>query len=54
MTQIWSYHGFYRDDRNDTIHDFGKDLAETTERLLSDSVKDVITLASVIQQSIEV
>ena len=40
----------YRDNRNDTAHDYGEEFAETTLRLLPDFIKDAKELASVIAQ----
>ena len=41
----------YRDNRNDTAHDYGEDFAETTLKLLPAFVEDAKALASVIDQS---
>ena len=41
----------YRDNRNDTAHDYGEDFAETTLKLLPAFVQDAKALASVIDQS---
>ena len=41
----------YRDNRNDTAHDYGEDFAETTLKLLPSFVEDAQALASIIEQS---
>ena len=41
----------YRDNRNDTAHDYGEDFAETTFKLLSAVVGDAKALANIIEQS---
>lgn len=43
----------YRDNRNDTVHDYGEDFAETTLKLLPTFIEDAKALASVIEQSNE-
>ena len=40
----------YRDNRNDTAHDYGEDFAETTLRLLPTFIKDARTLTAVIEE----
>ena len=40
----------YRDNRNDTAHDYGEEFAETTLKLLPDFIKDAKDLASVIAE----
>ncbi len=40
----------YRDNRNDTAHDYGEEFAETTLRLLSDFISDARELAKVIAE----
>lgn len=40
----------YRDNRNDTAHDYGEEFAETTLKLLPDFIKDAKELASVIAE----
>ncbi len=39
----------YRDNRNDTAHDYGKDFAETTLKLLPAFIADAKALAEVIE-----
>ena len=41
----------YRDNRNDTAHDYGEDFAETTLKLLPAFVGDAKALANIIEQS---
>ena len=41
----------YRDNRNDTAHDYGEDFAETTLKLLPAFVGDAKALATIIEQS---
>ena len=40
----------YRDNRNDTAHDYGEGFAETTLKLLPDFIIDAQHLANVVQQ----
>ncbi len=40
----------YRDNRNDTAHDYGEEFAETTLRLLPQFITDARELASVIAE----
>lgn len=40
----------YRDNRNDTAHDYGVEFAETTLRLLPGFLKDAQALCSILQQ----
>ena len=40
----------YRDNRNDTAHDYGEGFAETTLELLPDFIADAKTLAGVIEE----
>ncbi len=40
----------YRDNRNDTAHDYGEEFAETTLRLLPQFIMDARELASVIAE----
>ena len=39
----------YRDNRNDTAHDYGEDFAETTLKLLPGFIEDATTLADMIE-----
>ena len=39
----------YRDNRNDTAHDYGEGFAEATLKLLPDFIADAKTLADVIE-----
>lgn len=41
----------YRDNRNDTAHNYGKDFAESTLRLLPDFLADARALADVIEEA---
>ena len=41
----------YRDNRNDTAHDYGEDFAETTLTLLPAFVEDATALADMIEQT---
>jgi len=41
----------YRDNRNDTAHDYGEDFAETTLRLLPAFVADAKALADMIERA---
>ena len=41
----------YRDNRNDTAHDYGEDFAETTLRLLPDFITDAKALAAVLEEA---
>ena len=41
----------YRDNRNDTAHNYGEDFAETTLRLLPDFIEDARELARVIAEA---
>ena len=41
----------YRDNRNDTAHDYGEDFAETTLKLLPPFVEDSRVLANLIEAS---
>ena len=41
----------YRDNRNDTAHDYGEDFAEATLKLLPDFVDDAKALADVIERA---
>ena len=41
----------YRDNRNDTAHDYGEDFAETTLKLLPDFLADAKALADVIENA---
>ena len=41
----------YRDNRNDTAHDYGEGFAETTLKLLPAFVEDANALAKIIEQS---
>ena len=41
----------YRDNRNDTAHDYGEDFAETTLKLLPAVVGDAKALANIIEKS---
>ena len=41
----------YRDNRNDTAHDYGEDFAETTLKLLPAFIEDAKTLAGMIEQA---
>ena len=41
----------YRDNRNDTAHDYGEDFAETTLKLLPAFVEDSKVLANLIEES---
>ena len=41
----------YRDNRNDTAHDYGEDFAETTLKLLPAFVEDSKALANLIEES---
>ena len=43
----------YRDNRNDTAHNYGEDFAETTLRLLPDFITDARELARVIAQTVD-
>ena len=40
----------YRDNRNDTAHDYGEEFAETTLKLLPDFIEDARKLARVIAE----
>ncbi|MCY3821501.1 MAG: nucleotidyltransferase substrate binding protein [Gammaproteobacteria bacterium] len=40
----------YRDNRNDTAHDYGEGFAETTLKLLPDFIEDAKTLADMIEE----
>ena len=40
----------YRDNRNDTAHDYGEEFAETTLKLLPDFIEDARELARVIAE----
>ena len=40
----------YRDNRNDTAHDYGEKFAETTLKLLPDFITDARELAKVIEE----
>ena len=40
----------YRDNRNDTAHDYGEDFAEATLRLLPDFIQDAKALAGMIDR----
>ena len=40
----------YRDNRNNTAHDYGEGFAETTLKLLSDFIADAKALASVLEE----
>ena len=40
----------YRDNRNDTAHNYGEEFAETTLQLLPDFIKDARDMASVIAE----
>ena len=40
----------YRDNRNDTAHDYGEDFAETTLKLLPAFIEDAKTFAGMIEQ----
>ena len=41
----------YRDNRNNTAHDYGEGFAETTLKLLPDFITDAKTLADVIEEA---
>ena len=41
----------YRDNRNDTAHDYGEDFAEATLRLLPDLIQDAKALAGMIERT---
>ena len=41
----------YRDNRNDTAHDYGEDFAETTLKLLPAFIEDAKTLTGMIEQA---
>ena len=41
----------YRDNRNDTAHDYGEGFAETTLKLLPDFIADAKALADVIEEA---
>ena len=41
----------YRDNRNDTAHDYGEGFAETTLKLLPNFIADAKQLALVVQQT---
>ena len=41
----------YRDNRNDTAHNYGEGFAETTLKLLPDFLVDARALADVIEQT---
>ena len=41
----------YRDNRNETAHDYGEDFAETTLKLLPAFVEDAQALANMIEQA---
>jgi len=41
----------YRDNRNDTAHDYGEDFAETTLKLLPAFVEDAKALANMIEEA---
>ncbi len=41
----------YRDNRNDTAHDYGEGFAETTLKLLPDFIVDAKALAGVIEET---
>ncbi len=41
----------YRDNRNDTAHDYGEGFAETTLKLLPDFIADAEALAGVIEEA---
>ena len=43
----------YRDNRNDTAHDYGEGFAETTLKLLPSFITDARALASVISEDID-
>lgn len=43
----------YRDNRNDTAHDYGIVFANTTLNLLPQLIKDAVTLLQALQQKIE-
>ena len=43
----------YRDNRNDTAHNYGEDFAETTLRLLPDFIADARELARVIAEAVD-
>ena len=40
----------YRDNRNDTAHDYGEEFAETTLKLLPDFIEDAKELAGIIAE----
>lgn len=40
----------YRDNRNETVHDYGENFAESTLRLLPEFIDDAKTLINVIEQ----
>ena len=40
----------YRDNRNNTAHDYGEGFAETTLKLLPDFIADAKALASVLEE----
>ena len=44
----------YRDNRNDTTHDYGEGFAETTLKLLPDFIADAKALAGVIEEADDV
>ncbi|MCD7878938.1 MAG: nucleotidyltransferase substrate binding protein [Candidatus Gastranaerophilales bacterium] len=39
----------YRDNRNNTAHDYGRDFAEQTLKLIDDFIKDVYNIKNVIE-----
>ena len=41
----------YRDNRNDTAHDYGEDFAEATLRLLPSFIEDAKALADMIERA---
>ena len=41
----------YRDNRNDTSHNYGEEFAETTLKLLPDFIKDARALADIIAEA---
>ena len=43
----------YRDNRNNTAHDYGKKFAEVTLELLSDFIKDAQALAVAIRTHVQ-
>ncbi len=40
----------YRDNRNDTVHDYGEDFAESTLLIVDDFLKDVKSLIKIINE----